>query len=64
MNRQPIDQVVRREELQRVYPDEVSFWFDGMHRATVRRGGVIHEVAERELRPLLDRAEQILVSGT
>jgi hypothetical protein len=58
-----IDQVVRRDELERLYPEEVSFWFDGMHRATIRRDGTTHEVVERELRPLLDRVERILVSG-
>lgn len=58
----PIDQVIRREQFARAHP-EVTFWFSGVHRATVRRSGTTHELAEEALRALLDRLD-VIVAGS
>jgi hypothetical protein len=58
--RTPIDQVIRQEQFERDHPEVTFAYADGAHRATVRRDGTVHEVAERELRPLLDRVETIV----
>jgi hypothetical protein len=57
-----VDQVVRKAEFQAAHP-EVAFTYNQehrFHRATVEAHGTTHEVVERELRPLLDRLEQIV----
>lgn len=59
-----VDQVVRKAEFQQQHP-EVVFGYDRehkFHRATVEAHGSTHEVVERELRPLLDRLEEIVAS--
>jgi hypothetical protein len=59
-----VDQVIRREQLERRFPERVTFsCVDRVHRATVRQRGAIYEVADHELRTVLDRAEQLLTAG-
>ena len=64
--RQPIDQVIRREQFERDHP-EVSFTFDSwnrIHRATIHGpNDSLHEVVESELRALLDRLETIVAGS-
>jgi hypothetical protein len=55
-----VDQVIRQERFARDHPEVTFSCVDRIHRATIRRGSVTHELAEYELRPLLDRAETIV----
>ena len=63
MTRQPVDQVIRQQQFERDHPEVTFAYADGAHRATIRRGNVTHELAEHELRPLLDRAETIVAAS-